>query len=91
MNKYNIEELENKINRCKNISIDEINFDNIDNLSEIKISKKKNSDERILEFIKKVSNPYIFNIDNKIVKLEFSNNGRRAEDCITNIISNIYR
>ena len=91
MNNYSIEELEDKINKCKTISIDEVDINKLDDLSEIKISKKKKGYERILEFIKNVSNPYIFKIDNKIVKIEFTNNGVSAEDSITNIVSNIYR
>ena len=91
MNNYNIKELEDKINKCKKISIDEVDINKLDDLSEIKISKKKKGYERILEFIKNISNPYIFKIDNKIVKIEFTNNGVSAEDSITNIVSNIYR
>lgn len=91
MNNYNIKELEDKINKCKKISIDEVDINELDDLSEIKISKKKKGYERILEYIKNISNPYIFKIDNKIVKIEFTNNGVSAEDSITNIVSNIYR
>ena len=91
MNNYNIKELEDKINKSKKISIDEVDINELDDLSEIKISKKKKGYERILEFIKNISNPYIFKIDNKIVKIEFTNNGVSAEDSITNIVSNIYR
>ena len=91
MNNYNIKELEDQINKCKKISIDEVDINELDDLSEIKISKKKKGYERILEFIKNISNPYIFKIDNKIVKIEFTNNGISAEDSITNIVSNIYR
>lgn len=91
MSNYNIEELEKKIKVCKRISLNEVDIDKLDELSDIKISKKKKGNERILEFIKNISNPYIFKIDNKIVKIEFTNNGMSAEDSITNIVSNIYR
>lgn len=91
MSCYDIDELENKIKTCKNLSIDEVDIDKIDELSEIKISKKKKGNERILEFIKNISNPYIFKVKDKIVKVEFANNGVSAEDSITNIVSTIYR
>ena len=91
MKDYNIEELENKIIACKKISMNEVDIDKIDDLLEIKISKKKKGNERILEFIKNVSNPYIFKINNKIVKVEFTDNGVSAEESITNIVSSIYR
>lgn len=91
MKDYNIEELENKIIACKKISMNEVDIDKIDDLLEIKISKKKKGNERILEFIKNISNPYIFKINNKIVKVEFTDNGVSAEESITNIVSSIYR
>ena len=91
MSCYDIDELENKIKTCKNLSINEVDIDKLDELSEIKISKKKKGNERILEFIKNISNPYIFKVKDKIVKIEFTNNGVSAEDSITNIVSNIYR
>lgn len=91
MRKYNFEKLEAKINRCKSTSLEQVNIEDVDNLSEVKIPKKIKGDERILEFIKNISNPYIFNIDGKIVKIEFCNNGRKAEDCIVNIMSSLYR
>lgn len=91
MNKYDIEKLDQKIKNCKNISVDNIDVNSIDNLSEIKIDRKKKGNDRILDFINKVSNPYIFNIDNQIVKIEFTNNSKNAEECITNVISKIYK
>ncbi len=91
MTKLNIEELEKKINKCKELTVDDVKIENLDDLGEVKISKKKKGYDRILEFIKDSSNPYIFNIDNKIVKIEFTNNGKSAEESITNIISSIYK
>lgn len=41
MNKYNLEELKEKLERCKNIPIEEINPDDVDNIEDIKISRKK--------------------------------------------------
>ena len=40
-NKYNIKELEEKINRCKNIKLEDIKPDDIDEISFIKINKLK--------------------------------------------------
>lgn len=96
MNKYKIEDLENKLIECKNKKIEEININEIDNLSNINIDRKKKGNDRILDFINKVSNPYMFNICGKIVKFEFLNekeNGKllTAEDSITNIISRVYK
>lgn len=40
MNKYNLEELKEKLERCKNIPIEEINPDDVDHIEDIKISRK---------------------------------------------------
>ena len=49
--KYNIKELEEKINRCKNMKLEDINPDDVDEFSSIKIDRKKSSNERILDFL----------------------------------------
>ena len=95
MSKYNIEELENKLIQCKNKKIEEVNINEIDDLSKINIDRKKKGNERILDFINRTINPYIFNVDGRIVKIEFSNkkacdNTLNAEDCIAGVIAKIY-
>ena len=91
MKKYKIKELEEKLNKCKNMSIKDINPEEIDNLEDIKIDRRKESKERILDFIMKIKNPYVFKIKGKIVKIEFSEKGVKAEDALSNVIVNIYR
>ncbi len=55
-----------------------------------KISRKKSKEERILNFIIATKNPYVFKVNGRLVKIEFSNE-RKAENTITNIIKNLYR
>ena len=91
MEKYKVKELEEKIKRCKYIEVNEVNKDDVDELSDIKISRKKSKEEKILDFISNTKNPYIFKVNGKLVKLEFTDNGTNAEDDITNIMKSIYR
>ena len=91
MNKYNIKELEEKLNRCKNMKLDDINPDDVDELSSIKIDRRKSSDERILDFLTQVKNPYVFKVNGKLVRINFSENGPTADECLTNILENLYR
>lgn len=93
--KYNINELESKLFQCRNKKIEEVDINEVDNLAEINIDRKKKGNERILDFINKTINPYIFNIDGRIVKIEFPNkkendNTLSAEDCIASVIAKIY-
>lgn len=91
MEKYNVKELEEKIKRCKYIEVNEVNKDDVDELSDIKISRKKCKEEKILDFISKTKNPYVFKINGKLVKLEFTDNGTNAEDAIMGVIKSIYK
>ena len=91
MNKYNYEELKAKLDWCRNMKLSDINPDDVDELSSIKINRRKPKEERILDFISQTKNPYAFKVNGRIVKIEFSNNGRKAEDCIMNVIKSIYR
>ena len=40
MDKYNLEEVKEKLERCKNIPIEDINLDEVDDIKDIKISRK---------------------------------------------------
>lgn len=91
MEKYNVKELEEKIKRCKYIEINEVNKDDVDELSGIKISRKRSKEEKILDFISKTKNPYIFKVNDKLVKIEFNDNGTNAEDAIINVIKSLYK
>lgn len=46
-NKHNIKELEEKINRCNNMKLEDINPDEVDEISSIKIDRRKLSNEII--------------------------------------------
>ena len=90
-NKYNIKELEEKINRCNNMKLEDINPDEVDEISSIKIERRKSSNERILDFLTQVKNPYAFKVNEKLVRMSFSENGPTADDCLTRVLKNLYR
>lgn len=91
MDKYNIKELEEKINRCKNMKLEDISPDDVDEISSIKIDRRKSSNERILDFLTQVKNPYVFKVNGKLVIMSFSENGPTADDCLTQCLENLYR
>lgn len=90
-NKYKIKELEEKINRCKNIKLENINPDDVDEISSIKIDRRKPSNERTLDFLTQVKNPYVFKVNGKLVRMCFSENGPSADECLTQCLKNLYR
>ena len=79
-------EIESKINNYKSMNIKNINVSEIDN---IKIDENLEPEERVIDFLKKVSNPYFFNIDGYVVKFSYQENGVEAEECIHNAIKQI--
>ena len=90
-NNYDIKELREKIDRCKNMKLSDVSLDDVDEISSIKIDRWKSSNERILDFLKKTKNPYIFKVNNTLVRISFSNNDRTVDDCLTSVLKNLYR
>ena len=89
--KYNIQELEEKLKRCRNMKLEYVTLDDVDELSSIKIDRRKSSNERILDFLIKVKNPYIFKVNGRLVRMRFSENGPTADECLTRMLKNLYR
>jgi len=90
-NKYNVKELEEKLDRCRNVNLEDVTLDDVDEISSIKIDKRKPSNERILEFIIKVKNPYIFKVNGKLIRISFTDTDKTVEDCLTRVLENLYR
>ena len=92
MIKYNIEELREKLERCRNVNLDDVKLVSVDEISSIKIDRRKTKEERILDFIMKTKKTYIFKINGKLVRIRFSEKtDLTAEDCLMNVLKNLYR
>ena len=91
MYKYNIKELAEKLERCRNVNLDDVKLEDVDEITDIKIDKRKSSNERILDFLNKVKNPYIFKVKGRLVRIRFSDTDKTADDCLTNALKNLYR
>ncbi len=87
----NIDELKDKLERCRKISLEDIQSEDVDEITEIKIDKRKSSNERILDFLNKVKNPYIFKVNGRLVQIGFSDNGKTADECLTNVLKSLYK
>ena len=69
-----------------------ITLDDVDDISTVKISKKTNEYEKILDFIENTKNPYIFKCNGKFVKIEFINsNNLTASERLINTVSSVYK
>lgn len=87
-----VEKAESEYEKYKIIQdIEDVTLDDVDEISSIKIDRRKPSNERLLEFITKVKNPYIFKINGKLVRISFADTDKTAEDCLTNVLKNLYK
>jgi len=73
------------------MNLSDVSLDDVDEISSIKIDKRKSSNQRILDFLSKTKNPYIFKVNNKLVKIGFSDNNRTAYGALTCVLKNLYR
>lgn len=90
MNQY--DHILNKISKYKDIDINELNLDDLVELKTIKISRRKSSTDRILDFLNEIENPYCFKVDGFIVKIDFNDKtSDTAEDCLLNILKDVYK
>lgn len=84
-------DIKNKIEKCKNTSLEDININDIDDYNDIKINEKKSSKERLLDFLNTTKNPYAFKSNGKIVKISYSESNLNAEDCLIKVIQSLYK
>lgn len=91
MKKYDMEIIKEKIEKYKDIDLNEVNPDDIPDIKDIKIDKIKLKEERMLDFLSQVENSYVFKINGHLVQIGFTDNGKTAEDCLTNVLKNLYR
>jgi len=91
MKKYDIERIIEKVEKYKNMDLNDVNPDDILDIKSIKIDKRKTSKERILDFLSQVENPYVFKINGHLVQIRFSDTNKTAEDCLTNVLQKLYR
>lgn len=91
MKNYDIERIIEKVEKYKDMDLNDVNPDDIPDINEIKIDRRKTKEERILDFLSQVENPYVFKINGHLVQIGFTDNGKSAEDCLTNVLKDLYR
>lgn len=86
MNDYT--DLQKKINASKDVELETINRNEIEDVETIKINKNMPAKERIIEYIKKVKNPYVLKVNDTLVKITFNNQNIECMQCLKNIVKN---
>lgn len=86
-----IDKLKEKLEKYENIPLSEIDINEVDEITDIKVNKRKSSNDRILDFLNTVKNPYVFKHNGKLVKISFSDTDKTADECLNNVLKNLYR
>lgn len=72
----------------KNADLKECNIDDLVDIRDVKVDNNKSQIEKLMDFIDKIKNPYMFKVGDTIVKVKFSeNNTQSFQQKIENIIS----
>ena len=77
-----------KLQLGKNSNLNYIQEKDIDNIEEINVDINMPKKDRMIGFLKKVKNPYVFMVDGLKVKFEYSDKGLNINQCIENLIMN---
>ena len=80
--------LKTKLQLVKNSNLNYIQEKDIDNIEEINVDINMPKKDRMIGFLKKVKNPYVFMVDGLKVKFEYSDKGLNINQCIENLIMN---
>ena len=80
-----------KLLKYRDVDLSNIDIDDVDKIEDIKIDKRKSSKDRIIDFLNSVKNPYVFNVDGKLVQFGFSDNNISADECLTKMLSKLYK
>ena len=78
--------IEKKIENMRRLSIKECDKEQLTDLSSIEIDSKKSKQERMLDYVRQVNNPYYFKVGDVAVRLVFDEGGRSFQSCMEELI-----
>ncbi len=75
----------NNLKALRDADISACNADKLVNLSDVKVKRKLPLNRRADDFIAQVGNPYLFRVDDVVVKVEFGD-GKDFSEMLTDVI-----
>lgn len=70
----------------KNFDIRTIRPDTLEYIENVKINTDLPVEERMMEFVRQIKNPYFFRCGKLIVQVEYSNTDKSINDCLKEFI-----
>lgn len=86
MDKY--VELKTKLQLSKNSNIKYVQNNEIDEINNVSIDTNLPKVERIMNFLEKAKNPYMFIVNGMKVKMEFAPVGKSINECFETLVIN---
>ncbi len=78
--------MENGINEMKNVDIRSIDKEKLIDIRSLSINEKLPLQERVMDFIEKIGNPYCFLVGDIVVKVEYEDTDVTFEQCFNKIL-----
>ena len=75
-----------EIEEMKQLSIKECDKEQLTDLSSIEIDREKSRQERMLDYLRQVKNPYYFRVGDVAVRLVFDEDGRSFQQCMEELV-----
>jgi len=80
-------ETKNVLEKFKQQSIAGADADSLVDITNVKIDTDKPIAERIKSFIGQIGNPYLFKVDNTVVKVSFNDKGPTLQKCLEKVFT----
>ena len=80
--------LSDQLRRMAQVDIRTVNPDELVEIEDVKISGDLSKEDRVLDYIRQIKNPYCYKCGNVVVKVEFSDTDLTLEDCMEHYLRN---
>lgn len=87
MEKFNINDID--LDKLKNVDLKTIDKNNLVDINDVKIDTSLPVNERIVDYIRQIKNPYVFKCGKLVVKVNFANTNETLEDKLKHIIDTL--
>ena len=85
-----VDEYINTIDKCVSVAVSDVDKDTLVDIKRVKIKTSLPENERILDYIKQIKNPYCYLDKGIIVKLSFCGD-QSVEDCLFRYIATMQK
>ena len=78
--------MKKEIEEMKQLSIKACDKEQLTDLSSVVIDSEKSKEERMLDYLRQVKNPYYFKVGDVAVRLVFEEGGRSFQQCMEELV-----